>query len=165
MRAQRCWSLGILGEGGLERTLLDYRGRLCVGRLHDKARKESAGPAPRPLSSWSRHPFNVPCRTHLYGDIYSSPGIPLRLKQLLICSNLAMADMPDQLFGHAIAVSLQGLGCWEIGLRPHVHPWTHGIFCRHAHRHFQPARLASSGAPPASACEAVTAPLNGNETL
>ncbi|KFM29021.1 hypothetical protein F751_6540 [Auxenochlorella protothecoides] len=42
-------------------------------------------------------------RTHLYGDIYSSPGIPLRLKQLLICSNLAMADMPDQLFGHAIA--------------------------------------------------------------
>jgi hypothetical protein len=46
------------------------------------------------------------CRLHLYGDIYSSPGLDLRQKQLLACAFLGVANMPDQLFGHAVAVSL-----------------------------------------------------------
>ena len=43
-------------------------------------------------------------RLHLYGDVYSSPGLDLRQKQLLMCAFLAEADMHDQLFGHALAV-------------------------------------------------------------
>lgn len=42
-------------------------------------------------------------RLHLYGDIYSSPGITLRQKQLLMVSFLGQANMHDQLFGHLIA--------------------------------------------------------------
>ncbi|PSC72828.1 4-carboxymuconolactone decarboxylase [Micractinium conductrix] len=42
-------------------------------------------------------------RMHLYGDIYSSPGLDMRRKQLLTCAFLAEAAMPDQLFGHALA--------------------------------------------------------------
>ena len=41
---------------------------------------------------------------HLYGDIYSSPGISMRQKQLLMAAFLAQANMHDQLFGHLIAV-------------------------------------------------------------
>lgn len=44
-------------------------------------------------------------RLHLYGDVYSSPGIDLRVKQLLMCARLSQADMQEQLFGHALAVS------------------------------------------------------------
>jgi alkylhydroperoxidase/carboxymuconolactone decarboxylase family protein YurZ len=43
---------------------------------------------------------------HLYGDIYSSPGISMRQKQLLMAAFLAQANMHDQLFGHLIAVGL-----------------------------------------------------------
>ena len=45
-------------------------------------------------------------RLHLYGDIYSSPGLTLRQKQLLMVSFLAEANMHDQLFGHLLAVRL-----------------------------------------------------------
>lgn len=45
-------------------------------------------------------------RLHLYGDIYSSPGITLRQKQLLMAAFLGEANMHDQLFGHLIAVRL-----------------------------------------------------------
>ncbi|KAL3158831.1 hypothetical protein ABBQ32_011557 [Trebouxia sp. C0010 RCD-2024] len=44
-------------------------------------------------------------RTHLYGDVYSSPGLEMRQKQLLMCAFLGQANMPDELFGHALAVS------------------------------------------------------------
>lgn len=59
-----------------------------------------------------RAPFNaqpaspgpgLPRRLHLYGDIYSSPGLDMRRKQLLTCAFLSEAGMPDQLFGHALA--------------------------------------------------------------
>ena len=43
-------------------------------------------------------------RLHLYGDVYSSPGLLLRQKQLLMVAFLAEADMHEQLFGHLIAV-------------------------------------------------------------
>jgi alkylhydroperoxidase/carboxymuconolactone decarboxylase family protein YurZ len=42
-------------------------------------------------------------RLHLYGDVYSSPGLSLRRKQLLMCARLGEADMQEQLFGHALA--------------------------------------------------------------
>ncbi|MEW5306422.1 MAG: hypothetical protein WDW36_008887 [Sanguina aurantia] len=42
-------------------------------------------------------------RLHLYGDVYSSPGLGLRQKQLLTVSFLGEADMHDQLYTHAIA--------------------------------------------------------------
>lgn len=42
-------------------------------------------------------------RLHLYGDIYSSPGLDLRRKQLLMSARLAQANMGEQLFGHALA--------------------------------------------------------------
>jgi len=42
-------------------------------------------------------------QVHAYGDIYSSPGLDLRRKQLLMCARLAQANMDEQLFGHAIA--------------------------------------------------------------
>jgi hypothetical protein len=45
---------------------------------------------------------------HLYGDLYSSPGLDLRQKQLLACAYLGQVNMPEQLLGHCIAVrSLQ----------------------------------------------------------
>ena len=57
----------------------------------------------------SRHHYNEnfgsACRLHLYGDVYSSPGLKLRQKQVLMCAFLAEADMHEQLFGHVIAVS------------------------------------------------------------
>lgn len=43
-------------------------------------------------------------RLHLYGDVYSSPGLLLRQKQLLMCAFLGEANMPEQLFGHLLAV-------------------------------------------------------------
>jgi hypothetical protein len=51
------------------------------------------------LSLW-----NATCRLHLYGDIYSSPGLNLRQKQLLMVAFLGEADMHEQLFGHLLAV-------------------------------------------------------------
>lgn len=45
----------------------------------------------------------LPGRLHLYGDIYSSPGLDMQRKQLLTCAFLSEAGMPDQLFGHALA--------------------------------------------------------------
>ena len=53
---------------------------------------------------WPDQPGHILCRLHLYGDIYSSPGLSLRQKQLLMCAFLGEANMPDQLFGHLIAV-------------------------------------------------------------
>ena len=43
-------------------------------------------------------------RLHLYGDIYTSPGLSLRQKELLMCAFLAQANMPEQLLGHLHAV-------------------------------------------------------------
>ena len=45
------------------------------------------------------------CRVHLYGDVYSSPGLSMQHKQLLMVAFLGQANMPDELFGHALAVS------------------------------------------------------------
>jgi len=42
-------------------------------------------------------------RLHCYGDIYSSPGLSLRQKQLMISGFLAEAEMHDEFFGHCIA--------------------------------------------------------------
>lgn len=39
----------------------------------------------------------------LYGNVYSSPGISLAQKQLLMAAFLSAFDMPDQLFGHLLA--------------------------------------------------------------
>lgn len=47
----------------------------------------------------------VACRLHLYGDVYSSPGLRMAQKQILMVAFLAEADMHEQLFGHSIAVS------------------------------------------------------------
>lgn len=43
-------------------------------------------------------------RRHLYGDIYSSPGLCLAQKQMLMCAFLGEANMHEQLFGHLLAV-------------------------------------------------------------
>ena len=43
-------------------------------------------------------------RRHLYGDVYSSPGLGLRQKQVLMLAFLGQADMQEQLFGHLLAV-------------------------------------------------------------
>ena len=43
-------------------------------------------------------------RRHLYGDVYSSPGLSLRQKQVLMVAFLGQADMQEQLFGHLLAV-------------------------------------------------------------
>lgn len=56
------------------------------------------------INSWQKLICAV-YRTHLYGDIYSSPGLEMRQKQLLMCAFLGQANMPDELFGHAVAVS------------------------------------------------------------
>ena len=45
-------------------------------------------------------------RTHLYGDIYSSPGITLAQRQLFMVAFLAEAHMHEELFGHAYAVRM-----------------------------------------------------------
>lgn len=44
------------------------------------------------------------CRRHLYGDIYSSPGLSLAQKQILMVAFLGEANMHEQLFGHLLAV-------------------------------------------------------------
>lgn len=65
-------------------------------------------------------------RVDLYGDVYSSPGISMRLKEIVACAFLAAADMPDQLLGHAVAAlrfgatgdelrEAAGVGCAWIG--------------------------------------------------
>jgi alkylhydroperoxidase/carboxymuconolactone decarboxylase family protein YurZ len=67
---------------------------LVYGGVTDRVRANmhAADPA---LGEW--------IRLHLYGDLYSSPGLDMRQKQLLTCAFLAEANMPDQLFGHALA--------------------------------------------------------------
>jgi len=55
---------------------------------------------------------------HLYGDVYSSPGLDLRRKQLIMCARLAQADMGEQLFGHALAVSFSPLSLCLIMFAP-----------------------------------------------
>jgi hypothetical protein len=47
---------------------------------------------------------HVTRRLHLYGDIYSSPGLGLAQKQVLMCAFLGEANMHEQLFGHLLAV-------------------------------------------------------------
>ncbi|KAK9814833.1 hypothetical protein WJX72_012357 [[Myrmecia] bisecta] len=42
-------------------------------------------------------------RMHLYGDIYSSPEVELRQRQLFMCAFLAEANMHEELFGHMLA--------------------------------------------------------------
>ncbi|CAL5224426.1 g7109 [Coccomyxa viridis] len=42
-------------------------------------------------------------RRHAYGDVYSSPGLDLRQKQLLASAFLAEANMHDEMFGHLLA--------------------------------------------------------------
>lgn len=42
-------------------------------------------------------------RLHLYGDVYSSPGLTMKQKQLLTCAFLGEANMHDQLYTHLIA--------------------------------------------------------------
>lgn len=69
---------------------------LVYGSVTDAVRRKVHSSDP-PLGEW--------IRLHLYGDVYSSPGIDLRRKQILMCARLAEANMQDQLFGHAIAVS------------------------------------------------------------
>lgn len=46
---------------------------------------------------------------HLYGDIFSSPGLPLRLMELMMIAFLAEAHMPAQLFGHCRAAFRLGV--------------------------------------------------------
>ena len=48
------------------------------------------------------------CRGHLYGDVYSSPGLDMQQKQVLMVAFLGQANMPDELYGHALAVSTTG---------------------------------------------------------
>ncbi|KAK9827381.1 hypothetical protein WJX81_004806 [Elliptochloris bilobata] len=51
---------------------------------------------------------------HLYGDVYSSPGLGLRQKQVLMVAFLGQADMHEQLFGHLLAAMRFGVnleGC------------------------------------------------------
>lgn len=57
-----------------------------------------------------RAPRMYPYRAHLYGDIYSSPGITLAQKQLLMLAFLGVYHMPDQLFGHLLAVGFLAVG-------------------------------------------------------
>ena len=45
-------------------------------------------------------------RRHLYGDIYSSPGLSLAQKQILMVAFLGEANMHEQLFGHLLAVCI-----------------------------------------------------------
>lgn len=54
-------------------------------------------------------------RLHLYGDVYSSPGLGMRQKQLLTVAFLGEANMHDQLYTHAIAVSPCGCVCVWVG--------------------------------------------------
>ena len=42
-------------------------------------------------------------QNHLYGDIFSSPGLTLRQKEYMMVAFLSEAHMPRQLFGHARA--------------------------------------------------------------
>jgi len=74
---------------------------LVYGSVTDAVRRKVHSSDPG-LGEW--------IRLHLYGDVYSSPGLDLRRKQLLMCARLAEANMQEQLFGHALAVS------WKWGL-------------------------------------------------
>lgn len=70
--------------------------------------------APAGAIAESKHPFGLiysptmtcmlRCRRHLYGDVYSSPGLGMRQKQVLMVAFLGQADMQEQLFGHLLAV-------------------------------------------------------------
>ena len=68
---------------------------LVYGTVSDQVRKKVQDADPV-LSEWIQR--------HLYGDVYSSPGISLRQKQLLTMVGLINAGMMEQLFGHALAV-------------------------------------------------------------
>lgn len=46
------------------------------------------------------------CRVHLYGDVYSSPGLDMKQKQLLMVAFLGQANMLEEMSGHALAVSI-----------------------------------------------------------
>ena len=59
------------------------------------------------VSFWhdsDQRPTCAGCRRHLYGDIYSSPGLSLAQRQVLMCAFLGEANMHEQLFGHLLAV-------------------------------------------------------------
>ena len=45
-------------------------------------------------------------RVHLYGDVYSSPGLDMEQKQLLVVAFLGQANMLEEMSGHALAVSI-----------------------------------------------------------
>ena len=70
----------------------------CLVRLQPN--QNTVGRLPLTVIACWRH------RLHLYGDVYSSPGLDLRQKQLLMVSFLSEANMHDQLFGHLLAVRL-----------------------------------------------------------
>lgn len=84
---------------------------LVYATITDAVRRKvhSADPA---LGEW--------IRMHLYGDVYSSPGLTLREKQLLMCAALAEADMAEQLFGHALAGMRFGLTSSQIEEAIHI---------------------------------------------
>ena len=63
---------------------------------------------PHPPPSFSFFAFTRTPSTHLYGDVYTTPGLPLATKQLLMVAFLGEAVMPDQLFGHALAGLREG---------------------------------------------------------
>ena len=42
-------------------------------------------------------------QNHLYGDVYSSPGLGMLTKQHLTIAGLVKSNMQDQLYGHALA--------------------------------------------------------------
>jgi hypothetical protein len=42
-------------------------------------------------------------QNHLYGDVYSSPGLSMLSKQHLTIAGLVKSNMMDQLYGHALA--------------------------------------------------------------
>ncbi|KAL0039278.1 hypothetical protein WJX79_001162 [Trebouxia sp. C0005] len=42
-------------------------------------------------------------RVHLYGDVYSSPGLDMKQKQLLMVAFLGQANMLEEMSGHALA--------------------------------------------------------------
>ncbi len=77
--------------------------------LGEWIRQASRRHFPKQCSQVCMHPSAAPLishhRLHLYGDVYSSPGLDLRQKQLLMCACLAEHNMHEQLFGHALAVS------------------------------------------------------------
>lgn len=53
-------------------------------------------------------------RVHLYGDVYSSPGLSMKQKQILMVAFLGQANMLEEMSGHALAAMRFGVtaeGC------------------------------------------------------